>query len=64
MAAEKNLRAAMNFNKKTCLAVITWNKKRLSKPEPITYAPEETFFVVATFRAVSFQTEQITCSVL
>ena len=38
-AVEKNLRVAINFYKKICLRVITWNKKHLAKyVVPITQA--------------------------
>ena len=61
MAVEKNLRVAINFYKKLCLPVVTWNKKHLSKPVlPIIITLQKFLFVVATVGClwvVSFQTE-------
>ena len=51
MAVKKNLRLMINFYKKLCLPVITWNKKHLSKEVvPITYKLEKKFFAVANRR--------------
>ena len=50
MALKENLRVMINFCKKLCLPVITWNKKHLSKEiVPITNTLDKTFFIVATF---------------
>ena len=47
MPVEKNLKVAINFYKKHCLPVVTWNKNNLSKQVvPITYTLEKSFFVV------------------
>ena len=48
MLIEKNLKVAINFYKKHCLPVVTWNKNNLSKQvATITYRLEERFFAVA-----------------
>ena len=45
MAIEKNPRIAINFYKKLCLPVITWNGDHLSKQVvPITYRLKKTVF--------------------
>ena len=48
MAVEKNLRVVINFYKKHCLPVFTWNKNNLSRQVvPLTYTLEERFFAVS-----------------
>ena len=44
----KNTRIAINFYKKHCLPVVTWNKNNLSKQViTITYPLQKRFFAVA-----------------
>ena len=44
MEVGKNTRITINFYKKHCLPVVTWNKNNLSKQvEPITNTPEKGF---------------------
>ena len=53
MVVEKNFSVAINFYKKQCLPVITWNKKHLSKlVAPLAYSEEKSFFAVAIFLKV------------
>ena len=53
MTVEKNLSVTINFYKKHCLLVVTWNKNNLSKQVvPITYTMEKRFFTVAIFLKV------------
>ena len=48
MAVENNLRVTINFCKKHCLEVVTWNKNNLMKQVvPITYTPKKRFAAVA-----------------
>ena len=45
MAVEKNLRVTINFYKKHCLPVVTWNKNNVSKQVvPITYTLEKLLY--------------------
>ena len=63
MAVEKNFRVAMNFYKKHCLTVATWNKHILLKQIiSITYTLEKRFFAVAILLKVfeSFLFRQLT----
>ena len=53
MTVEEKLRVTINFYKKLCLSVITWNKKHfLNQKVPITYTLGKTFIAVATFEGV------------
>ena len=53
MAVEKNIKVTINFYKKECFPVITWNEKHSSKQvSSITYALDKKKFAAATFEGL------------
>ena len=68
MVVEKNLKVTINFYKKHCLPVVTWNKTNLSKEVvPITYTQEKRFLSVAILLKVCelllFRQSKGTCGI-
>ena len=68
MVVEEIPMVTINFHKKQCLPVITWNKKHLSKQfVTITYTREKKFFAVASFKGLElfvFSHSKKSCSIL
>ena len=68
MVVEKNLKVKINFYKKHCLPVVTWNKTNLSKEVvPITYTQEKRFSSVAILlkacKSFLFRQSKGTCGI-